>query len=132
MSLAASVSEENTVSNISVEDVVICSSEALEAPRNYQNTLRKFIYLFIYHLLEIISAQMIWKGQRSKRLWPHFAYTCNMVKFLDWRRNTTKNISRNGPVRATFGTATSRIHIRSTSGFGFSQIHHITLHSTLT
>jgi len=45
MSLAASVSAENIVSIISVEDVVICSSEALEAPRNYHNKLCKFIYL---------------------------------------------------------------------------------------
>jgi len=58
MSLAASVSAENIVSIISIEDLVICSSEALEASRNYQNTLCKFIYLFIYRLLEITSEQM--------------------------------------------------------------------------
>lgn len=105
MSLAASVSAENIVSIISVEDAVICSSKALEDPRNYQNKLCKFIYLFIYRLLEIISEQMTSKGQRSKRLWPHFRYTCNMDNFLDWWRNTTENFSRNGRIRAYFGSA---------------------------
>jgi len=49
-SLAASVSAENVVSIISVEDIVIFSSETLEAPRNYENKLCKCIYLFILYL----------------------------------------------------------------------------------
>jgi hypothetical protein len=49
-SLAASDSVEDIVSIISVEDVVICFSKALEALRNYQNKLCKFIYFFIVYL----------------------------------------------------------------------------------
>ena len=62
---------------------------------------------------------MTWKGQRSKRLWHLFTYTCNVDNFLDWWMNTTQNFSRIGRIRVKFGSATSRIHIRSNSGFVF-------------
>lgn len=48
MSLAASVSAENVVAIISVEDLVIFSSEALEAARNYENKLCKFIIYYLF------------------------------------------------------------------------------------